>query len=104
MTLNDGIVQLDDLSLSTLIALIDRLHETETPDQFLCREIEMDEAYLQADAEVRIVTDKGAGPESIEQTKVIRSHVIKAHDLVGESNIPAAVQELNRVIEIKIGL
>jgi hypothetical protein len=104
MTLSDGIVQLDDLSLSTLIALVDRLRETETPDQFLCREIEMDEAYLQADAEVRFATDRGEGPESVEQTKVIRAHVIKAHDMVGESNISAAVQELNRVIEMKIGL
>jgi len=100
----DGIVRLDDLSLATLIALVDRLRETETPDQFLCREIELDEAYLEADSELRQVTDRGAQPDSLDRAKLIRALVIRAHDLLGESDIVAAVQELNKVIEMKIGL
>jgi hypothetical protein len=97
-------VQLDDLSLATLIALVDRLRETETPDQFLCREIELDEAYLEADAELRKVTDGGGREEKVEQARQIRSLVIQAHDQLGESDIAAAVAQLNKVIEIKIGL
>lgn len=100
----DGVVQVGDLSLATLIALVDRLRSTETPDQFLCREIELDEAYLQADAEARLAEDESAKPQAMAETKLIRALVIKAHDFLGESNIAAAVQELNRVIEIKVGL
>lgn len=100
----DEIVRLDDLSLSTLIALVDRLRGTETPNQFLCREVELDEAYLEADAEFRLTDDESETPETSERAKLIRSLVMNAHDLLGESDISAAVKELNRVIEIKIGL
>jgi hypothetical protein len=100
----DEIVSIDDLSLGTLIALVDRLRVTETPNQFLCREIELDEAYLQADAEFRRSADEGERPEAQEQAKRIRALVIRAHDFLGDSDIAAAVDELNQVIEIKIGL
>lgn len=100
----DQIVPIDDLSLGTLIALVDRLRETETPNQFICREIEMDGAYLQADFELRHIVDTGMKLEIVEAAKVIRSIMMKAHDFVGESNVAAAVDELNRVIELKIGL
>jgi hypothetical protein len=100
----DEIVAVDDLSVGTLIALVDRLRLTETPNQFLCREVELDEAYLQADVDYRKAEDEETKPETVERAKQIRSHVINAHDFLGESNISAAVEELNRVIEIKIGL
>jgi hypothetical protein len=100
----DAVVQLGDLSLSTLIALIGRLRLTETPNQFLCRELELDEAYVQADSDLRVAQEQSSGQDSVEQARVIRSHVLKAHDLLGESDIPAAVQELNKVVELKLGL
>jgi hypothetical protein len=100
----DSITPVDDLSLGTLIALVDRLRATETPNQFLCREIELDEAYLQADAELRRIFDEQPGDEQCQRATLVRSYVISAHDLLGESNITAAVEQLNRVIEMKIGL
>jgi len=100
----DSVTPVEDLSLSTLIALIDRLRATETPNQFLCREIELDEAYLQADAEMRRAIDEQHGDEQREHATIILSHVLSAHDLLGESNISAAVEQLNCVIELKIGL
>jgi hypothetical protein len=100
----DGAVPLGDLSLGTLIALVGRLRETETPDQFLCREIELDEAYLQADVEFRQAQDEEAGLKALEEATRIRELVMNAHDFLGESNVSAAVQELNRVIELKVGL
>jgi hypothetical protein len=100
----DAIVQLDDLSLSTLIALVDRLRGTETPNQFLCRELELDEAFVQADADLRTAMEKNGHPQSVDQARLIRTLVLKAHDLLGENDIAAAVQELNKVIEIKLGL
>jgi hypothetical protein len=100
----EGTVPLGDLSLGTLIALVGRLRETETPDQFLCREIELDEAYLQADVEFRLAHDEEAEPEALEEATLIRELVINAHDFLGESNISAAVHELNRVIAHKDGI
>lgn len=100
----DSVISVEDLSLSTLIALVDRLRATETPNQFLCREIELDEAYLQADAEMRRTVDEQQGDEQRQDATLIRTHVLSAHDFLGESNIVAAVQELNCVIEKKIGL
>jgi hypothetical protein len=100
----DGLVQLDDLSLATLIALVDRLQKTETPDQFLCREIELDEAYVQADADLRSAQERSSEAEQLEQARTIRTLVLSAHDLLGDSEVAAAVKELNKVIEIKIGL
>jgi hypothetical protein len=100
----DSITPVEDLSLATLIALVDRLRATETPNQFLCREIELDEAYLQADAEMRRVIDEQPGEEQCRRATLVRTHVVNAHDLLGESNIAAAVEHLNCVIEMKIGL
>ena len=100
----DSTVRVEDLSLSTLIALIARLRATETPAQFLCREVELDEAYLEADVALHLVEDEGIEPETFERAKLVRSLVLNAHDFLGESNLQAAVRELNKVIEIKIGL
>ena len=86
------------------ISLIDRLRDTETSDHFLCREIELDQAYFYADYEL-----KDARAEELPETRIgelsrIREHVIRAHDYVGESNIHAAIEELNVVVSLKIGL
>ena len=35
---------------------------------------------------------------------MVRALVINAHDFVGESNIHAAIEELNKAVEAKLGL
>ena len=95
-------VPLDDLSLGTIIALIGRLKETETASQMVCRELELDDAYRRADMDVKEAV--GDSSPAVAELERIRQLVITAHDFVGESKIEDAVQELNKVVEMKIGL
>ena len=99
----DRVVLVDDLSVGTLVSLIDRLQETEGA-QFFFREAEMDDAYRHADADVRLAVHAGSDRETISQLERVRQLIFSAHDFVGWGNIPEAVQELNKVIDIKIGL
>ncbi|MPZ49270.1 MAG: hypothetical protein GEU75_08220 [Dehalococcoidia bacterium] len=99
----DRVVWVDDLSVATLVSLIDRLRETKGA-QFFFREAEMDDAYRQADADCRLAVHAGSERETVSQLERVRQLIFDAHDLVGLEKIPEAVQELNKVIDIKIGL
>ena len=98
------VARIEDLSLKTLIDLVARLKETETPEQFLCREMEMDQAYFWADTDWKDAQRDEAGEGAIEDLWQVRQHVLSAHDHVGENNLRAAMDELNQIIERKIGL
>jgi hypothetical protein len=99
----DDLVPLADLSLKSLIALVQRLQETETSDQFLYRELELDQAYFWADESFKLAKRPGA-KDDLAQVEQIRALVLNAHDYVGVSNVHAAIGELNKVIELKMGL
>jgi len=96
-------VIVNDLSLKTLIALIGRLRGTETPEQFILRETELDEAYRNADADLREAESADGPAETVEALRRVRGLVMRAHDFVGESNIRAAIEELNQAVEAKLG-
>jgi hypothetical protein len=100
----NAMVIVNDLSLRTLIALIGRLRRTETPEQFILRETELDDAYRNADAELREAESDEAQPAVVEELRRVRRLVINAHDFVGESNVHAAIEELNQAVEAKLGL
>jgi hypothetical protein len=100
----DRVQWVDDLNVKTLIALIDRLQETQTGEQFIFREAEMDDAYRQADTDLRLAQRASADNATLEHLERVRRIVFDAHDLVGLQKIAEAVQQLNQVVEIKIGL
>ena len=100
----DQTVELEGLSLRAVIQLIDRLRQTETEDQFLHREVELDDAYRHADMDLRLAEADQVGSQQISELQRVREHILKAHDLVGESNRAAAIEELDRIVEIQIGL
>jgi hypothetical protein len=100
----DDVVPVDDLSIGTLIALIARLQETETTDHYLCREVELDMVCFLADEGLKAVARPPAGQHAVDEASQIRELVLKAHDFVGQSNVHAAIAELNRVVEMKMGL
>ena len=99
----DQVVWIEDLSVKTLVALIERLEQSESMEQLIFREAEMDDAYRQAEADVRLAETTGEG-QTLAQLLRIRDIVSQAHDLVGLQAIPEAIQELNQVIEIRRGL
>jgi hypothetical protein len=47
---------------------------------------------------------EGEPAETIAAFGRVREIVINAHDFVGESRLEDAVQELNKLVEMKIGL
>lgn len=100
----DRINWVDDLTVKSLIELIDRLRQTQETEQFLFREAEMDDAYRQADADCRLAVRDGATPAALAPLEEVRAIVFRAHDLVGLGDVEEAIKELNRVVEIRIGL
>ena len=98
----DELAQLQDLSLSTLIALVQRLQATETSDHYLYRELELDQAFFYAEENVK--SARTGSKAELDETHRIRELVLNAHDFVGTSNVHAAIEELNKVIELKMGL
>ena len=100
----DDVARLDDLSIKSLIALITRLQGTETTDHYLCRELELDMAFFWADEGLKSAKGPAVPQEARAQAAEIRDLVERAHDFVGSSNVHAAIAELNKVVEMKMGL
>ena len=86
----DRVVWMDDLSVATLIRLVERLEKTSEMEQFIFREAEMDDAYRQADMELRSAVREQLQPEVITGLERVRSLVFKAHDFVGLGQIDEA--------------
>ena len=97
-------VAVNDLSLKSLISLIGRLQATETAEQFILRETELDDAYRNADAELRQAESEEQPLDAVDALRRLRALIINAHDFVGESNVHAAIDELNKAVEAKLGL
>lgn len=100
----DRVVWVEDLSVRSLIQLIDRLRQTEQMEQFIFREAEMDDAYRRADADLRLAVRVDASQETVDGLERVRALIFAAHDFVGLSDTARAIEELNKVIEIKTGL
>ena len=100
----DRVIWVDDLTVATLIALIERLEQTSEMEQRLFREAELDNVYRQADADVRLAQRDGTDTATLRELERVREIVFRAHDLLGLGQMPAAIQQLNTVVEIKIGL
>ncbi|MPZ50814.1 MAG: hypothetical protein GEU75_16200 [Dehalococcoidia bacterium] len=100
----DDVARMDDLSLRTLIALVARLSATETYDHYLSREIELDMALFFAEENLKSMRGPRTPQDAVAELRVIREHVQNAHDFVGASNVHGAIEELNKVIEMKMGL
>ena len=100
----DRIVWIPDLSVKALIGLVQRLERTIQLEQFIFREAEMDDAYRQADTDLRLAVRECASPTVIAGLERVRTLIFAAHDFVGLGRTDDAINELNTVIGIKIGL
>jgi len=95
---------MDDLSVRTLINLVERLESTVEMEQFIFREAEMDDAFRQADMDLRVAIREQLSPDVIASLEKVRNLVFAAHDFVGLGQTVEAIRELNTVIGIKVGL
>ncbi len=100
----ERVVWIDDLSVGSLIKLIERLERTIELEQFIFREAEMDDAYRQADMDLRSAIREQLAPEVIAGFERVRTLIFSAHDFVGLGKTDEAIAELNTVIGLRIGL
>jgi hypothetical protein len=100
----DKVVWMDDISVRTLIKLVERLEATVEMEQFIFREAEMDDVYRQADTDWRRAVREQLAPDVVAGLERVRSLVFAAHDFVGLGQVDDAIRELNTVIGIKVGL
>lgn len=70
--------------------LIDLLERSRTPEQFIYREVELDELWRWLDDELREEQD----PERLAALGAMKQHVMRAHDLSAEGAVQEAAGEL----------
>jgi hypothetical protein len=90
----------DALEPDSLRALIDRLSRISTGEQFLLRELELDSAYRQADAELSDAVRSGdAG--AVTFCRRSAELVFAAHDLVGLERVSEAIGKLSELVTLR---
>ncbi len=87
------VVQIGDFSNETLLALAERLENSQTFQERIIREVELDEVYRRVDTAVRDALEQGDS-ESIETLYKVREFVFEAHDLAGDGHAPEAAKKL----------
>lgn len=93
----------DCMSLESLTRLCARLAATADGEQFVFREVELDCCYRQADGEARIA-EHGGDSAGLSRSIAIRERVFAAHDFVGTRNLSHAINALNEVADLVMGL
>jgi hypothetical protein len=87
-----------------LIKLVERVEHTVEMEQFIFREAEMDDAFRQADMDLQAAVREQMEPHVIAGLEKVCSLVFAAHDYVGLGQTAEAIEALNTVIGIKVGL
>jgi hypothetical protein len=98
----DRVTEEDDpLAVESLMDLIDRLARISTSEHFLLRELELDNAYRQADAE--LAEARRSGDTARFALTQRRSELIfAAHDLVGLERIDDAIAKLSELVSLSL--
>jgi hypothetical protein len=91
----------DPLAVESLMGLIDRLARISTSEHFLLRELEFDNAYRQADAE--LAQARRSGDEArLPLARRTSELVFAAHDLVGLERIDDAIAKLSELVSLRL--
>ncbi len=92
----DDIHDIDDWSQITVWALIDRIQRSDTEEQLIYRETELDELWRLLDIASASATRDGAAhaPELLR----MKQTVMQVHDLVGVEHKPAEAADLLKSI------
>lgn len=91
----------DPLAVESLLGLIDRLSRSSTGEQLLLRELELDHAYRQADAELAQARRSGDQARLL-LTERFSELVFAAHDLVGLERMDDAIAKLSELVSLRL--
>lgn len=81
----DDIYDVTDYSQATLRAMIARLRQSRSQEQFVYRETELDEMWRLVDIDLKLADSPTAAWRRLTD---LRTHIARAHDLVGMDDQP----------------
>ena len=97
MNLTD-IVEIKDFSNDTLLSLAERLEQSRTFQEFIMREVELDEIYRRVDTAVKEAYELDETPQAIAGLERLAALVFEAHDLAAEGEPLAAARRLRQAM------
>jgi hypothetical protein len=98
----DDIADIADFSDATLLEVADRLERSTTFQEFIAREIELDEVFRRVETSIKASVDApGLGQERA-RLGVVFDLVTQAHDLAGEGKPQDAAARLREAVRTKM--
>lgn len=87
-------VAIDDFSNDTLLALAERLERSETFQELIAREAELDEIWRRVDTAIKGAHERGESAEATASLQELFRCVFEAHDLAGDGEPHKAARRL----------
>ncbi|HEV7665521.1 MAG TPA: hypothetical protein VGQ62_18460 [Chloroflexota bacterium] len=98
----DDIVEIDDFSNPTLLALAVRLEHSTAFQQLIAREIELDELWRRLDTKLKTTADDAAARGQRATLAAVFDLVWQAHDLAGAEQPLEAAARLRQACALNI--
>jgi hypothetical protein len=99
----DDIAEIDDFSDRTLLEIADRLERSTSFQQFIAREIELDEVFRRVETGIKAMADEPWRREERARLEVVFGLVTRAHDLAGEGKPLEAAARLREAVRDRKG-
>lgn len=94
----DDVVAIQDFSNETLLALAQRLEQSETFEHLILREMELDEIWRRVETVMIRERDSGVDVAGLER---VRKLVFEAHDLAADGNPLEAARRLRAAMNLQ---
>jgi hypothetical protein len=99
----DDIAEISDFAQATLQALAVRLERSSTFQEFIAREIELDELWRRLDTGLKAAADDPATQNTRRTLEAMFGLVWEAHDLAGEGRPTEAAARLREASALRVG-
>lgn len=96
----DDIVDIEDFSTATMLALATRLEKSSAFQELIAREIELDELWRRVETELKAIATDAAAQPARRRLAAVFDLVWQAHDLAGDGrplDAAARLREASRI-------
>jgi hypothetical protein len=97
----DDITPIDDFSNETLLALAERLERSESFQEFIAREVELDEVWRRVETAMKAGAEEGMTTQAMSGLSQLFALVQEAHDLAGISKPLEASSKLRAAMTLQ---
>ena len=94
----DDVTPIEDFSNETLLGLAQRLEQSESFEQLILREMELDEIWRRVDTAMTNEQNAGLDVAGLER---VRKLVFEAHDLAADGNPREAANRLRQAMTLQ---